>query len=63
MQRVIIARTRIIINKVGFKNSERLVPLMKFTDEDSINAVCHAANLKEVNIDRKVECGEKSLPC
>ena len=40
------ARTRIIINKVEFKNSEQLFQLMKFTDEEPVKAVYQAANPK-----------------
>ena len=34
------------MNKVAFKNSEQLFQLMKFTDEEPIKTVCHAANPK-----------------
>lgn len=40
------AHARIIINKVVFKNSEQLFQLMKFTDEEPVKAVYHAANPK-----------------
>lgn len=40
------ARTRIIINKVEFKNSEQLFQLMKFIDEEPVKAVYQAANPK-----------------
>ena len=40
------ARTRIITNKVEFKNSEQLFQLMKFIDEEPVKAVYQAANPK-----------------
>ena len=40
------ACTRIIIDKVEFKNSEQLFQLMKFTDKDPVIAVYSATNPK-----------------